>query len=224
MWELDYEESWVPKNWCFWTVVLEKTLESLGLQGEPTRPSWGKSVLSVQSSVLEGLMLKLKLQYFGHLMRRADSLEKTLMWERLRTGGEGDDGRWDGWMASLSRWTWVWVNSGSCWWAGRRPDVPQSMGSQTVGHDWMTEMNWTEMPKIEVTLFIDCSLPGSSIHCIFQARILDSVAISFYVKSSQPRDWTQVSLIVSRCFTIWATREVSQINKVKLKRKRNWQS
>ena len=157
--------------------------------------------------LLEGLMLKVKLQYFGHLICRTDAFENTWCWERLKVGGEGDDGRWDGWMASLSRWTWVWVNSGSCWWAGRRPDVPQSMGSQTVGHDWMTEMNWTEMPKIEVTLFIDCSLPGSSIHCIFQARILDSVAISFYVKSSQPRDWTQVSLIVSRCFTIWATRE-----------------
>ena len=62
---------------------------------------------------LEGLMLKLKLQYFGHLMRRADSLEKTLMLGKIEKGGEGDDREWDGWMASLTQWTQVWVNSGS---------------------------------------------------------------------------------------------------------------
>ena len=64
-------------------------------------------------------------------------------WERLRTGGEGDDRGWDGWMASLTQWTWVWVNSGSWWWTGR-PGMLQSMGSQRVGHDWATELNWTE--------------------------------------------------------------------------------
>ena len=75
MWELDYKESWTPKNWCFWTVVLEKTLESpLGCKEiHPVHPKGD------QSWVLEGLTLKLKLQYFGHLMWRADSLEKTLM-------------------------------------------------------------------------------------------------------------------------------------------------
>ena len=62
---------------------------------------------------LEGLMLKLKLQYFGHLMRRTDSFEKTLMQERLKIGGEGDDRGWDGWTASLTQWTWVWINSRS---------------------------------------------------------------------------------------------------------------
>ena len=93
---------------------------------------------------LEGLMLKLKLQYFGHLMRRVDSLEKTLM-----LGGigdlerEGDDRGWDGWMASPTQWTWVWVNSGSQWWTGK-PGVLQTMGSQRTGHDWATELNWTE--------------------------------------------------------------------------------
>ena len=67
---------------------------------------------------LEELMLKLKLQYFGHLMRRVDSLEKTLMLGGFGAGGEGDDRGWDGWMASLTRWTWVWVNSGGWWWTG----------------------------------------------------------------------------------------------------------
>ena len=92
---------------------------------------------------LEGLMLKLKLQYFGHLMWRTHSLKRTWCWKRLKGGGEGDDRGWDGWMASLTRWTWVWVSSGSWWWTGR-PDVLQSIGSQRVGHDWVTELNWTE--------------------------------------------------------------------------------
>ena len=90
---------------------------------------------------LEGLMLKLKLQYFGHLMRWTDSLEKILMLERLKAGGEGDDRGWDGWMASLTQWTWVWISSGRWWWTGK-PGVLQSMESQRVGHDWVTELNW----------------------------------------------------------------------------------
>ena len=65
-------------------------------------------------------------------------------WERLRAGGEGDDREWDGWMASLTRWTQLWVNSGSWWWTGR-PGVLQFMGSQRVGHNWGTELNWTEL-------------------------------------------------------------------------------
>ena len=89
---------------------------------------------------LEGLMLKLKLQYFGHLMWRTDSLEKTLMLGKIEGRRRRDDSRWDCWMASLSQWTWVWVNSRSWWWTGR-PDMLQSMGSQ-IGHDWVTELNW----------------------------------------------------------------------------------
>ena len=64
-------------------------------------------------------------------------------WEGLRAGGEGDDRVWDGWMASLARWMWVWVNSGSWWWKGR-PGVLRFIGSQRVGHNWATELNWTE--------------------------------------------------------------------------------
>ena len=63
-------------------------------------------------------------------------------WEGLGSGGEGDDRGWDGWMASLTRWTWVWVNSGRWWWTGR-PGVLWFMGSQRAGHDWVTELNWT---------------------------------------------------------------------------------
>ena len=91
--------------------------------------------------LLEGLMLKVKLQYFGHLICRTDAFENTWCWERLKVGGEGDNGRWDGWMASLTRYTWIWASSGSWWWTGK-PGILQSMGSQRVGHDWATELNW----------------------------------------------------------------------------------
>ena len=65
-------------------------------------------------------------------------------WEGLGAGGEGDDRGWDGWMASPTRWAWVWVNSGSWWWTGR-PGVPWFMGLQRVRHDWVTELNWSHL-------------------------------------------------------------------------------
>ena len=92
---------------------------------------------------LERLMLKLKLQYFGHLMWRTDSFEKTLMLRKIECRIEGDNRGWDGWMASLIWWTWVWVSSRSWWWTGK-PGVLQFMGSRRVGHDWATELNWTD--------------------------------------------------------------------------------
>ena len=90
---------------------------------------------------LEGPLLKLKFQYFGHLMQRTDSFEKNLTLGKIEAGGEGDDRGWDGWMASPTRWTWVWINSGSWWWTGR-PGLLQSMELQRVGNDWATELNW----------------------------------------------------------------------------------
>ena len=102
---------------------------------------------------LEGLMLKLKLQYFGHLMWRTDSLGKTLMLAKLKAE-EGDDRGLYGWMASLTQWTWVWVNSGSWRWTGR-PGVLQSMRSQRASHDWVTELNWIYLhsPKMKFTYY-----------------------------------------------------------------------
>ena len=102
MWEFDHKESWVPKNWCFSTVLLEKTLES---------PLDCKEIKSILQEIfpeysLDVLLLKLKFQYFGHLIQRTDSLEKTLMLGRLKEGGKGDDRRWDGWMASPTQRTW----------------------------------------------------------------------------------------------------------------------
>ena len=83
---------------------------------------------------LEELMLKLKLQYFDYLMQRADSLDKAWCWERLKAGGKGDNRGWDGWMVSLTQWTWVWASSGRWWWTGK-PGMLQSMGSQRIRHD-----------------------------------------------------------------------------------------
>ena len=91
---------------------------------------------------LEGLMLKLKLQYFGHLMRRVDSLEKTLMLGGLGAGGEGDDRGWDGWMASPTQWTWVWVNSRSWWWKGGLACCQSQRHKESDTTEWL---NWTKL-------------------------------------------------------------------------------
>ena len=88
---------------------------------------------------LEGLMLKLKLQYFGHVMQRTDFMERPWCWERLKAGGEGGDRGWDGWMTSQTQWMWVWASSGNWWWTGK-PGVLQSIRLQRVGHDWVTEL------------------------------------------------------------------------------------
>ena len=136
-------ESWTTKKaecqridafklWC-WRTLLRVPWTARG---------FNQSILQEISPEysLEGLILKLKFQYFGYLMWRTDSLEKTLMLGKMQAGGEGDDRGWDGWMASPT-WTWTWVSSGSWWWA-RKPGVLQSMGPQRVRHDWATEVNW----------------------------------------------------------------------------------
>ena len=137
MWELDYKESWVTKNWCIWTVVLEKILES-PLDCNEIQQSTLKEISPENS--LEGLMLKLNSNILATWCKELTHLKRPWCWEWLRAGGEGDDREWDGWMVSLTWWTWVWVNFRSWWWT-RRPDVLQFMWSQRVGHDWATELN-----------------------------------------------------------------------------------
>ena len=136
MWELDYKENLAPKFdafelWC-WRRLLRVPW---------TARRSNQSILKEISPgcSLDGLMLKLKLQYFGHLIWRADSFEKTLMLGKIE--GRSKRGRWDGWMASPTQWKWVWVNSGS-WWRTERPGMLQFMRSQRVRHDWATELNW----------------------------------------------------------------------------------
>ena len=133
MWELDHKESWAPKNWCFWTVVLEKTLES-PLDFEEIQPghpkgnserwwSWSSNTLATWCEELI-------------------HWKRPWCWERLKAGGEGEHGGWDRWMASPMWWTRVWASSGNWWWTGK-PGVLQSMESQRVGHNWATQLNWT---------------------------------------------------------------------------------
>ena len=145
MWELDYKESWASKNWYFWTVVLEKTLES---------PLNCKEIQLVhpkdQSWVLNG---RTNVEAKTPILWPPDAnswfiwKDRPWCWESLKVGGEGDDRGWDGWMASPTQWAWVWVNSGSWWWTGR-PSVLQSMRLQRVGHIWVTELNWTVSPLV----------------------------------------------------------------------------
>ena len=132
--------------------VGEDSWESLGLQGDPTSPFWRRSVL--------GFLWK-EWCYSWNSSTLATSCEELIHWKRLwcweglGAGGEGDDRGWDGWMASPTRWTWVWVNSGSWWWTGS-PGVLRFMGSQRVGHNWATELNvWSYSsggPKSKVCL------------------------------------------------------------------------
>ena len=127
---------------------------------------------------LEGMMLKLKPQYFGYLMRRVDSLEKTLMLGGIGGWRRRSDRGWDGWMASLARWTWVWVNSGSWWWTGR-PGVLRFIGLQRVGHDWATELNSSLRMQINSQEYIPwpstLSSAIQSVYAIWQVILLCSL-------------------------------------------------
>ena len=139
--ELDYKESGAPKNWHFWTVMFEKTLESpLNCKEiQPVHPKGNQSWIFIGRTDAEAETPILWLPELKNWL----IWKEPGCWERLRAGGEGDNRGWDGWMASPTQWTWVWVNSGSWWWTGS-PGMLQSMGSQGVGHDWATELNLTE--------------------------------------------------------------------------------
>ena len=138
MWELDCEESWALKNWCFWTVVLQtlespldcKEIQPVHSEGDQSWVFFGRTNAKAETPVL----------WPSH----AKSWKRLWCWEGLGAGGEGADRGWDGWMASPTRWPWVWVNSRRWSWTGR-PGVLQFMGSQRVRHDWETELNWTEL-------------------------------------------------------------------------------
>ena len=139
MWELDYKESWAPKNWCFWTVVLEESLESLlNCKIQPTHPrgnqSWvfiGRTDVEAETPILWPPDTK------SWLIWKNPDAGKDWRWEENGMTG------WDGCMASLTQLSWVWEKSGRWWWTGR-PGMLQSIGLQRVGHNWVTELNWTD--------------------------------------------------------------------------------
>ena len=126
-------ESWVPKKWYFTTVVLEKTLES------------SLNCKEIQS-ILKEISPEHSLDWcwswnsntLANWCKELTHWKRPWCWERLKVGGEGDNRRWDGWMASLTQWTWVWASSGSWWWTGK-PGTLQSMGLQRVRHYSTTE-------------------------------------------------------------------------------------
>ena len=135
---MDYKDSWVLKNWCFWTVVLEKTLECplYCKEIQPVHPKGGQSWVFIGRTDVEA-----ETPILWPPDAKSWLLKRPWCWERLKAGGEGDDRGWAGWMASLTQWTWVWVNSKSWWWTGR-PSVLRYMGSKES--DMTERLNWTE--------------------------------------------------------------------------------
>ena len=146
MWELDHKESWAPKNWCFWTVVLEKTLLLLE-KIPPVHPKGNQSWIFTGRTDAEA-----ETPILWPLMQRTHSLVRPWCWERLKVGG-GDDKGWYRRMASQTRWTWVWVSSGSWWWTGNSA-VLQSMGLQKS--DKTELLNWNHRQRISVDIFVFC--------------------------------------------------------------------
>ena len=153
MWELDYKESWALKNWCFWTVVLEKTLKSPLDYKEikPVNPKGNQSWIFIGRSDAETPIL------WPPDVKNWLNWKRPWCWERLKVGGEGDDRGWDGWMSSPTRRTWIWASSGNWWWTGR-PGVLQSMGLQRVRHNLATEQQQCFFRN-------SCRVQTSSVHC-----------------------------------------------------------
>ena len=143
MLELDHKESCTLRNWCFWTVMLEETLESpldyKEIQPVPPKGNQYWIFTGRTDTAAEALILWPP-DANNWLIGKDPDAGKD--WRREEKGTAG----WDGWMASPTQWTWVWVNSGSWWWTGN-PGVLQSMGSKRVRHDWVTELNWFS-PKL----------------------------------------------------------------------------
>ena len=144
MWKLDCEESWALKNWCFWTVVLEKTLES-PLDFKEIQPIHSKGDQPWDFFGRNDAKAEIPILWPPHA--KSWLIGRLWCWEGLGAGGEGDDRGWDGWMASLTRWTWVSVNAGSWWWTGK-PGVLQSMGVEES--DTTERLNWTELYDLAV--------------------------------------------------------------------------
>ena len=148
MWELDHKEIWGPKNWCFWTVVLEKTHENslnyevIKLVHCKGNQSWIFIERTDAETETPILWPPDVMRWLFNDFKKSHFFKRPWCWERLMVGGKADNRGWDGWMASLTQWIWVWVNSGSSWWTGR-PGILQSIGlqSRTRLSNW-TELRW----------------------------------------------------------------------------------
>ena len=137
-------ESWTIKKAehgridAFELGVAEDSWESLGQKGDPISPFWRRSALGF---LWKDWCWSWNSNTLATWCKELTHWKRPWCWERLKVGGEGDDRRWVGWMALPTWWTWVWVNSGSCWWTGR-PGMLRFMGLQRVGHDWATDLIW----------------------------------------------------------------------------------
>ena len=142
MWDLDHKESWVPKNRCFWTVVLYKTLESpLDCKEiKPANPKGRHPWIFIGRSEAETPVLWPP-DAKSWLIGKDPDAGKDWRWEEKGTRG------WDGWMASLTWWTWVWVSSRSRWWTGSPGVLVRQSIGRRVGHNWGTELNWFYLKK-----------------------------------------------------------------------------
>ena len=171
------EESWAPKNWCFWTVVLEKTLDS-PLDYKEIKPVHHKGNQSW--TLIERTDAKAETPILWPPDARTDP-DAGKDWRREE---KGKNRGWDGWMASLMQWTWVWVSSRSWWWTGK-PGVLQSMGSQRVRQDWATEPNWTELIFLfhQMPLFL---IEGKLLHSNVLASAIHQPELAISIHVSPP--------------------------------------
>ena len=141
MWELNYKASWVLENGAFELWCWRRLLRVPCSARRSNMSILKKSVLNIH---WKDWCWSWNSNTLATWCKELTHLKRPWCWVRLKVGGEVDDRGWEGWMASLTQWTWVWVNSESWWWIGR-PDVPQSMVLQTVGHDQANELNWADL-------------------------------------------------------------------------------
>ena len=193
--------------------VWEDSWESLGLQGDPTSPSERRSVLGVY---WKDWCWSWSSNTLATWCEELTHWKRPWCWEGLGAGGEGDDRGWDAWMASLIRWTWVWVNSGSWWWTGR-PGMLRFMESQRVGHDWATELNWTELNLVvqllsQVQLFVtpwtaghQAPLSSTISQSLLKFMSTESVILSNHLILCHPLSFCLQS------FPAWGSFPVSQL-------------
>ena len=173
MWELDCEDHWALKNWCFWTLVLEKTLESL-LDSKEIKPVNTKGK---QSWIIhwKNRSSNWNSKTFATWWEELTPWKRPWFWERLKAGGEGDDREWDGWMVSLTLWTWIWASSRSWWWT-MKPGMLHGPWCHRVEQKWLTELNWCSYidRSLDYIYICVCVCVCVCIHTVFSLSVHSS--------------------------------------------------